>query len=61
MIGRPVVATRCLDKIFPTFFPNQPSAGIFFEEAHPSRQADCRKDCAAVSTKRGRVEIKNGA
>jgi hypothetical protein len=59
MIGRPAVAARCLGKIFPTFFPNQPSGGIYYGEAHAfSRQADFRKDGVAVDTENVRVERK---
>jgi len=59
MIGRPALAARRLGKIFPTFFPNQPSGGIYYGEAHAfSRQADCRKAGFAVDTENVRVEGK---
>jgi len=59
MIGGSAVAARCLAKIFPTFFPNRPSGGIYYGEAHAfSRQANGRKDGVAVDTENVRAERK---
>jgi hypothetical protein len=60
MIGPPVVAARCLDKIFPTFFPTSRLAEFTSEKLTPLDKLTARKIASRFTQKTRALKEKNG-